>query len=387
MRWRDVYGCCRAWLTRLTLALAGALITVAVVEVAVRLFMPTNLDFYNWQKVKRVSDQPGHPFEFIPGSRNDFYVGVPVEINSFGLRDVEVQIPKPAGTVRILVIGDSITFGYGVRLEETYLKVLESDLNAGTSPARYQVVNGGMDGTGLDRHYRFLQSSAPSLDPDLVIVALALNDIADYRSRDRVPETREFSERGLVRRLNTFLLFHSQSYLASYLNLKSILYRYGVLDFNQEHWYEVDILKPPSDEVKEAWISTREVLSNIVALARDRGYPLVFVVFPMEVQLDQSSLERYRHELRLEITEEALRGDPQQEFLRFGTSAGVPVLDLLPAFRAASPSELFLRGHSMSSDPVHPSAVGHRVAGHALFRSLKEEPSFARIWSPQRGQE
>lgn len=380
----DVGGRRRVWLTGAALSLAGLLFAAAAVEVAVRVFAPVNLDFYKWQKFKRVSHRPGTAFEHIPGGRSDFYLGVPVQINALGLRDVEIENPKPPGTVRILGLGDSVTFGYGVRLEETYLKVLESELNAGApSGARYQVVNAGIEGTALDFYYEVLRSLVPLLEPDLVIVGITLNDITDYRRRIQGTEGREFSNRSLVRRLNTFLLFHSQSYFAGYLNLKSTLYRFGVLDFNREHWYDVDILTGGFDRHQEAWSSSREALSNIIALARDRKAAVLFAVFPMEVQLDQSSLEWYRGELRMAVTAEALRGEPQHALVRFGESVGVPVLDLLPAFRAAGQTGLFLRGRTMSADPVHPSALGHRIAGHALFRLLREEPSLAWIWSPQ----
>jgi lysophospholipase L1-like esterase len=364
----------RRWLGGFLLALTGCLLAAGIIEISVRLFKPVNLDFYNWQKIKRVAQPSGTGFEFIPGGRNDFYVGVPVQINSFGLRDVEIEVPKPADTVRVLVVGDSLTFGFGVELENTYLKVLESELNAtATRGRRFQVVNGGMDGTGLDRHLEFIRSRAPHLQPDLVIVAISLNDIVDYRIRGSQPDSRAFSERSPIRRLNTFLLFHSQAYLSAYMRLKSILYRTHVLNFGEEHWYEIDILKSTTADMKDAWDSTEEILSDIVALARERHYPLMFVVFPMEIQLNDQALELYRRELQLDVGGSALSGNPQLELRRFGASLGVPVLDLLPAFRAASESVLFLRNRSMTADPVHPSVTGHRLAAQALYRFLQQE--------------
>ncbi len=370
----------KVWLTRLSLLVVGVLLAGTSLELAVRVFRPMNLDFYNWQKIKRVSQRPGQEFELIPGAHSDFYEGVPVTINQLGLRDAEIAIPKPTGTVRILGIGDSVAFGYGVPLSDTYLKVLESDLNGDAAGARhYEVVNAGMEATGLDYYYRFLESSAAALEPDLVLVGITLNDIADYHHRGTEPDARAFSDRSLIRRVNTFLLFHSQAYFSGYVSLKSLLYRSGVVDFNQEHWSDIATLQPPSPEQREAWDSSREMLANITTSARNHGYPLVFVVFPMEVQLDQRSLELYQHQLHLAVTTEALRGVPQEEVLRFGAASGVPVVDLLPAFRAAGSNDLFLRGRSMSADPVHPSPNGHHVAGHELFRFLKQESSLTTI--------
>ena len=43
-----------------------------------------------------------------------WFAGVPVKINSLGLRDDrEYALPKRPSTVRVLVLGDSVTFGHG----------------------------------------------------------------------------------------------------------------------------------------------------------------------------------------------------------------------------------------------------------------------------------
>ena len=52
-----------------------------------------------------------------------------IKINSMGLRDYEHKNGKDPLTFRILVLGDSFTFGLGVNLEESYPKVLETMLN------------------------------------------------------------------------------------------------------------------------------------------------------------------------------------------------------------------------------------------------------------------
>src|SRR5260370_1025014 len=78
------------------------------------------------------------------------FIGVPVAINSLGLRGDEVSVPKPPRTIRIVAVGDSITFGYGIPVEDTYAKILERCLNQGVfGGARYEVLNGGTLGGSL----------------------------------------------------------------------------------------------------------------------------------------------------------------------------------------------------------------------------------------------
>src|SRR5262249_20912445 len=79
----------------------------------------------------------------IPGA-SALLQGVPVTINSKGLRDNEYDYEPRPGVTRILALGDSVTFGWGVRLEHTYPKVLERLLNHGASQGSYEVLNGGV---------------------------------------------------------------------------------------------------------------------------------------------------------------------------------------------------------------------------------------------------
>jgi hypothetical protein len=69
-------------------------------------------------------------------------------INSHGLRDEEFSLAKPADRFRILALGDSFTYGHGVRSEETYVKQLEAMLNhkLGNRGIRYEVLNAGVPG-------------------------------------------------------------------------------------------------------------------------------------------------------------------------------------------------------------------------------------------------
>jgi len=52
-----------------------------------------------------------------------------LSINSYGLRDFERPISKGDDAYRIAILGDSITFGIGVEMEQTFPKILEKKLN------------------------------------------------------------------------------------------------------------------------------------------------------------------------------------------------------------------------------------------------------------------
>src|SRR5467141_728049 len=68
----------------------------------------------------------------------------PVHINSHGTRGTEFQTTKPPNTIRVLCLGDSRTFGWGLSEPETYSGVLERLLQAHFSAAkRIEVINAG----------------------------------------------------------------------------------------------------------------------------------------------------------------------------------------------------------------------------------------------------
>ena len=129
---------------------------------------------------------------------------VEYRFNRFGLRDRDdLTLEKPAGTKRILCLGDSFTLGWGVRQEHNWPVLVEHELRQHWPSVR--VINGGGTGSAyvdeyelalLHRHGRFA--------PDLVVVTLCLNDLlitngklCHYRAEalpdaDQPPEARRW---------------------------------------------------------------------------------------------------------------------------------------------------------------------------------------------------
>jgi len=76
----------------------------------------------------------------IPGKKG-FFKGVPISINSFGMRDREYSHIKPDGTFRILIIGESTTFGSGVEIEKVFHSKVEKMLNERNDGEKYEILN------------------------------------------------------------------------------------------------------------------------------------------------------------------------------------------------------------------------------------------------------
>ena len=107
-------------------------------------------------------------FELIPGWRGVFS-GNELTINRWGMRDMDRSLKKPAGVVRIAVVGSSVVMGYGVKDDETMTQRLEQMLNARGDGVRYEVLNFG-SGRYYAIHRRLLlEKKILAFEPDAVV--------------------------------------------------------------------------------------------------------------------------------------------------------------------------------------------------------------------------
>lgn len=102
-----------------------------------------------------------------------------IRFNAEGLNMRERPIDKPAGSFRILVVGDSVTQGVGAeRTEEAFPNQMDAILGA-KSGGRVECWNGGVGGYNIDQIFAYLKAVAPRFQPDLVLYAFNFNDYWD----------------------------------------------------------------------------------------------------------------------------------------------------------------------------------------------------------------
>ena len=114
------------------LVLCALLISAASLEAAVRWILDDGqqLDLEMWKyarDLKKVAADRELGHEHRPLGRARL-MGVDVSINSKGLRDREIAVQRRPGVFRILMLGDSLTFGWGVPQDSTIPKLLEKRL-------------------------------------------------------------------------------------------------------------------------------------------------------------------------------------------------------------------------------------------------------------------
>jgi lysophospholipase L1-like esterase len=91
-----------------------------------------------------------------------------VQLNSHGLRASEIPYEKGVQERRILVLGDSFVWGYGVNADQRFTERLHEGL------AKSTVINAGCSGYGTDQELLFYRSEGKRYSADVVIVALHL---------------------------------------------------------------------------------------------------------------------------------------------------------------------------------------------------------------------
>lgn len=101
--------------------------------------------------------------------------------NRFGLSEEEFEIPKPAGLVRVVLLGDSFVHGAGVEWNERAGAQLERLLleHAGAAAPRVEVLHIGISSWNIRAECAWLRRSLTWLAPDLVVHVLVFNDLDD----------------------------------------------------------------------------------------------------------------------------------------------------------------------------------------------------------------
>src|SRR5262245_56187986 len=160
------------------LLLAG---TAAALELGARAVFPSPFAtegelvgmYENAEEAGSVRTVPGWQGEMTVDGRT-----VPVRLDALGLRSPEIGARRP-GELRVLCLGDSFTFGYGVTAEESWPDVL-GGLLAQRLGRTVLTGNAGVPGYGTVEQARCLRRIGPAFDPDVVLATIYLgNDFTD----------------------------------------------------------------------------------------------------------------------------------------------------------------------------------------------------------------
>jgi lysophospholipase L1-like esterase len=260
--------------------------------------------------------------------------------------------PKQPGAIRIVCLGDSVTFGFRVpavwpdkptEYDPAWLPypmLIEKQLGAANPTRNIEAITMAVPGYSSHQGLAWLRRDINKLNPDLLVVSFGWNDasLSDVPDREAIRTT--WSAFGL-----RWLIDHSQAFAHATHWLRARQTRQA-----QEHG---QTNRPPIRPT--ARVSQSEYLTNmlqIVQLSRDHGTPVIVIAAPYR---DHSS-EASEADLMLQYRV-ALGSTMKQR--------GIPFLEILELTEDAYPAN-----EGWFDERIHPNHMGHRLMASELLKLI-----------------
>lgn len=257
------------------------------------------------------------------------YWGTPpfkVRTDSKGLRNTEIPREKSENTTRVLILGDSFTFGHGVNKSDTYPEVAEDRINSELRSQEIQVINGGVSGYGMKDQYILLKERGLEYQPDIIVSTINRND---WRSMSNVSEMRHLANKKIEENFNL-----------TDFNLEDRNINETVYEKANEAYY--DIIWSRYENIEMANSSLR-YMDRINQIAENRNITLIyFQVNELPIRVKEFVKEKAEKQNRT-------FGSVSREFINNRDR------------------------YSISPWDGHPNAEGYQIIGEDLSNILKKE--------------
>jgi lysophospholipase L1-like esterase len=287
--------------------------------------------------IVRLSADPRIVYELVPGLDVTF-LGAPLRTNPDGFRGPAVPPARTRPAVRVVGLGDSVMFGWGVGEDDTYLARLAPLLEATSPGVAWEVVNTAVPGYNTVMEVATLEAKGLRFEPDLVILNFVGNDLGLPNFIEERPDV--LSPR------RSFLLDLVRARLGGepgpgrrLVGVPPDVRRFaGEASANRVPPRYLGLVGP------QAW---RAAMSRLRALARARGFEVVVLAHPEALGWARDAAD----ELGFAVVE---TGDAVRAWAR-----GKDISDI------RQPPLTLTAG-----DP-HPSAIGHALIAEALAEHLR----------------
>ncbi len=353
-------------LRRIALALNFVIMPLLLLELGLRI-VGSAVHNYHYELRKAAAllqlHDPGR-YLMNPPDSTAIIEGREMRFNSFGMRDVEPQQPKPEGICRVLIVGDSVTFGSGVRQDAIYgyqmrerLSTIDvptalpaagavSGASACSGGQRIDVVIAAVAGWNTLEQGRFLRINLPALEPDLVVLTYVVND----RDLDNPLRARKEAET-VGDRLYRRLILHSRLF-----EHVAFVYRVRIVGPDMEAVREAVRLRDSQRANAESfsdgdfgWLQSRQALLEIRSLLAEQTTEFVIALYRLgDSRVGQAAADALQ---------------------RLSEESGIPVYDTLEYFEGRPPKELI----NQPGVDLHPNAEAHGILAEKLTAVLLEQ--------------
>ena len=307
--------------------------TAAFTEVAVRLVaddgMQFDLEMWKYARdVKVVSADPLIGHEHGPG-RKAVLMGAEVETNSKGQRDREIPYERTSGVLRVAMVGDSLTEGWGVPFESTFSKRIERLYEK--AGAKAEVVNLGVGNWNTVQEVQHFLTKGYKYSPDIVVLNYFVNDA------EPTPEPGQRQEPSL-------LLQYCYSCVFFKGRLDTVLRQFTT----RQNWAEFYLGLYDGGRSK-GWLDVKAAIKRLADYCRQNNIKLLIAHLP-----ELHDVQNYRFGLVTELVRQAA----QENSAAF--------VDILPNLQFQASSDLWVT----PPDP-HPNAFANELIAAGLFSALQ----------------
>ena len=294
-----------------------------------------------------------------------------VQTNSLGFHSKEYSLEKPEGVFRIAIIGDSFTEAMQVPLDKMMASLLEQKLNSWASrPYEYEVIPFGISSHGTYRNILYYENYAAKFKPDLVIDALALNDIEDDTFETDIPFDQDNK---LVKNMNIVpssgLSKSVKKILRKSVLITTLRKSYMTFRSNPENSKGssagVKILLPEYDDYwQKAWILAEKLLKSFKEEVAENTSNFMLVSLTEGYRVHNELLDEFKDT----IQGTAIDLDKPEKILgRIASENSISYLALTPIFRERAKNE---EGLTVWPCDGHWNERGNEWAADALFDYL-----------------
>lgn len=257
-----------------------------------------------------------------------------VHLNKDGMRDKDFSLEKPADTIRIAVIGDSYTFGSGVKdINLTYSKILEKELNKLDDDKTYEVLNFGVPGYDAPQELDMLKNKALNYNPDIIIIGYSVNDVVNIDSSiNKSPDMISIP----------FIGFWLRQVSYSYYFLETRTNRF-LENIGVRTSYEITLLEVYNSELNQN--HSRILYKEIAELTNANDISVILVNFPITY-----NLKNYPFSIITNFSRSVAEEN------------GFYFIDLTKPFSEFKPEELIVSKYDR-----HPNELGHEIAAENIL--------------------
>jgi hypothetical protein len=305
-----------------------------------------------------------------------------VKLNSFGLRTPEVAIPKPDGTIRILLLGDSFTFGFKAAEEDVFARRLEARLRA-RGYSTLEVVNAGVVSYCPLLEYLQYKHHLHVFEPDLVVLNFDMSDVQDQLEYSR---SASWSSTGVPLYVTEPSLNEGASALPQLLSFQwfarhfnAVKRRYHAAAEHSPFARDLDRYLWTLDG-NERWDEEAEAamapIGNLSTLLQHDHIPLILATYPQPWQVAANATpdETIRKQYGIGMNTVYLNDRPFQLLEAFARNHGIPFVNATPEFRnATDPADLYLT-HDFHFSPRGNDLYAQVLEERLLTFGLKAVP-------------